>query len=137
MNFLTRLDYKHGINSFHIFWRLCNPFWFAINAIWTRPIKWSSILITEASINFPVLEPHYRLQFPFCSIFFKQFIDCSLVNTKFLELFEFLCFTFIFMKLIKVSNYDDSKWFFTIAVHDDFFYKISKNRKQKFLRFGP
>ena len=29
------------INSFQIFWSLFNPFW-----LWTRPFKWSTILIT-------------------------------------------------------------------------------------------
>ena len=41
------------------------------------------------------------------SIFFNLFhpsIDCSLVNTKFLEIFEGIFFSFIHMKLIEIRN---------------------------------
>ena len=84
------------------------------------------------------------------SIFFSLFhpsIDCSLVDTKFLEVFERVFFAFVHMKLMKIGNYS-FKWFFTISIHFElkkliatfsqgFFYKISKNWKRKFLHFGP
>ena len=49
---------------------------------------------------------------------FQPSIDCSLVNTKFLEVFECIFFAFVHMKLIKVGNYS-FEWLFTIAVHDE------------------
>ena len=47
-NFMTILGYKLvtniKINSFQIFWRLFNPFWFAI---WTHTFKWMAMVKTH------------------------------------------------------------------------------------------
>ena len=79
-NFLTRLDYKwftYFISVRQTFKRVCSLFWFPA---WTRPLKWSNILMTISwSISFCFILMR-RIRFVQCSFVLWPCQICTLCS---------------------------------------------------------